>query len=268
MKIVVVGGGIAGSCVARLARERGHRVTLIGQQAPAHSLAATAVLRRGYHKGAEAQDWDRSMLLYRRWGIYPLLGGQVTNYRTPARAAHVDRDWQMINPATPLVPLDIVDTVVAVEPGVVHTRSGEDVVGDVIVTAPGVSELSPAGRVTWGVTWLHTEPGVLTDRLGVVVHHYAPYKTITAGSVGGRVRLGSSSAASQDAAWLQGRALLAKALDAGMVRSVEGWSGVLGARLQTSEHVARRDYGWWIGGFHRTGYALAPAAAARLVEAL
>ncbi len=80
MKIVVVGAGIAGSSLTRLARSAGHEVTLIGNEPP-HSLAGMCILRRGYHAGKDVElNWfHRSLDLYEHWGIPVLTGGLVSS---------------------------------------------------------------------------------------------------------------------------------------------------------------------------------------------
>jgi hypothetical protein len=270
VRLIVVGAGIGGSALARVARARGHEVTLIAQPDNPHSLAATAVLRRAYHKGEEAWTWDGSLKFYQDWGIPLVSGGQVTNYRTPDAPPRLDKDWHLIDPVAPLVRPDVHGHVPSVPTGpTVSLSDGRSFDGDVVVLTPGHGPLSPSGHVTFGVTWAHPDPGVLTHQEGVRVHHWAPYKSIVAGTVAGSARLGSSSASTAKAAYEQAQNLLALSWDIGMINSVKGWTAQAGIRLQTREHhhhVADRVF--WFGGFHRTGYALAPSLAHQLITIL
>lgn len=278
MRLIVVGAGIGGSAFTRIARERGHEVTLIaGVDAP-HSLAATAVLRRAYHStkmtfaafAPDAWTWDGSMKFYQDWGIPIVSGAQVTSYRTPDAGPHFDKDWHLIDPAAPLLRPDVHGGVVDVPTGpAVQLADGRQYEADAVILTPGHGPLSPPGKVTHGVTWVHPDPGVLLYPEGLQVHHWAPYKSIVAGPVGGTARLGSSSASNAVAAYAQARHLLATAWDIGMVNSVKGWRAQSGVRLQTREHVhhvGNRVY--WFGGFHRTGYALAPSLAHQLITCM
>jgi hypothetical protein len=270
MRFVVVGAGIGGSAFTRVARGAGHEVVLISDQDKIHSLAATAVLRRGYHKGPEAATWDESMSFYRAWNIPLVSGAYVTNYRTPDKAEHFDKDWHLIDPAAPLLAPDVLTRVNTIYDGSVATPSGAVYTGDAVILAPGTSPYALDGKVTWGVTWVHPDPGVLRRPEALQVHHWAPYKSIVAGPVGRRARLGSSSASTVESAHAQARVMLAAARDIGMIHSTVGWSAETGARLQTKEHHARYmgKRTWWFGGFHRTGYALAPSLAHRLISKL
>lgn len=266
MHIVVVGAGIAGSSVTRIAAERGHMVTLLSDGRP-HSLAATAVLRKAYHKTKEeAAAWDRSMELYREWGVPMVEGGIVSHYRVPGR--RTDKDWRMISPVSPLRN--------AVNAKVEHVASDHVVLADgekihadrVVVCVGATSHLSWMGQNTFGVTWTHVNPAALAVQDKVRVHHIAPYKTITAGVIGGVARLGSSSASTWDKARAQAKTMLLMAGDLGIVTTDKGWKAVEGARIRSEERViAHRGY-YVMTGYHRTGYALAPADAERLVDAL
>lgn len=242
---------------------------LIGDQANVHSLAATAVLRRGYHRGPEQATWDESLLFYRRWQVPLVSGAQVTNYRTPQAAPRFDKDWHLIDPAAPLVEPHLMDRVVHYDKGMVRTATGVEHFGDLVILTPGADASAPFGKTTWGYTWVHSDPGVLRLPSGLQVHHWAPYKSIVAGPVGGRARLGSSSASTREDAYKQAQHMLGAAFDIGLINSKLGWGAHFGARLQTKERyhqVAERT--WWFGGFHRTGYALAPSLAHQLIKSL
>jgi hypothetical protein len=261
VRIVVVGAGIAGSSLARLARGRGHQVTLIGGVEPPHSLAGMCILRRGYHAGRDVElKWfHRSLDLYEAWRVPVLSGGLVSSYRRPGGDLRVDPDWRMVDPAAALLKPDIVRSV-----GQVTGRSASDIQGDAVVLATGHGE---DGAYSYGGTWVNRDPlALLIDERAVRVHHMAPYKTLCAGVVGGRARLGSSSAADPDAAAEQAGKMLNLAHELG-IADPGGWTLETGRRYNGKRLIRRRpDGAWELSGFHRTGYAQAPAAAEALLN--
>lgn len=74
VNIAVIGGGIAGSSVALLLRERGHRVTLVDQGIP---RVNKVLINSNLLKGSDIELSVTSVELYRRWGVrileYPSL---------------------------------------------------------------------------------------------------------------------------------------------------------------------------------------------------
>jgi hypothetical protein len=262
VSLIVVGAGIAGSALTRILRERGVPVTLISQGEP-HSLAATAVLRRAWHSGAERDLFDESLAAYRHWGIPVPAGAQVTSYRRDGAIA--DPDWAFIHPAAPLLQPDITAEVTAISAGRARLAGGKVIDGDTVIRATGATgALAIAGKVTWGGTWITPGSGE-----GITVHQYAPYKMIAAAGLGGSWRAGSSSANTSAKAIERARAQLQMALERRMVPDSARWELTVGARVRTAERYGRDPAGgWWIGGFHRTGYALAPAVARQLADEL
>lgn len=271
MNIIVVGAGIAGSWLTRLARDAGHKVTLISSAPPA-SLAATAILRRGYHAKDpdDLRSWDRSMELYRRSGFTFTSGATVTNYRLPG--SRTDKDWRMIDPAAPLVQPDLNTAVSEIWGKKVLLISGRELEADAVVRAVGASG-SYAERfasVSYGVTWYNRDPAALGA--GLRIHHMAPYKTIAAGAVGGVGRLGSSSASTPEKATEQAVKMLELAVQLGITPSKDGWTPILGHRLKLVDPRIPRvekvaPWGFWeMRGYHRTGYALTPADAESLLD--
>jgi hypothetical protein len=264
--IIVVGAGITGSSLSHHLRDRDIEHQVFDSGNPA-SVAAVALLRRGYHHGDQLALFDRSLELFKRWGVNVRQGGWVTNYRKPDREPREEADWFVIDPLEPLVkavpatcyPLDM-------GVGTETMNQYEFYSASRVLWATGATR-QPIGA-TFGVTWLHEQPDrALTMPDRVRLHHYAPYKTIAAAKVGRRARLGSSSASTTDGAVQQGRKMLQAAYEMGMISTVSGWTAELGMRCKGSE-LAGDGIHSYVGGFHRTGYAIAPAATERVVEAL
>lgn len=264
MHVVVIGSGIAGSSVARCARTAGHRVTVVSAGRE-NSRAAAAVLRGAYHRRRqlEVAQFARSLALYGQWGVDVQPGAWVTNYRTPGKPPHHDTDWYLLDPAAPLVEPDIAGRAMPHNCGVlVHDVCEID--ADAVIWCPG-AKLGDV--VTYGVTWVHDDPRALTQPDLLRIHHIAPYKTLAAGVVGGHARLGSSSAGTEDLALLQAHRMLHVARDVGIIRDTAGWQAVAGKRTKT-DLAGQTGIHHGLGGLHRTGYALAPARAERLVSTL
>lgn len=231
------------------------------------------MLRRAYHKGPERDDWDRSMQLYDQWGIPMVHGALVTSYRTPGAAPRPDKDWRLLDPADPLFPYDVNTNITHVRADAVFPADRKPIFGDVVVVATGsygAKDAKLPGRRTWGVTWINVDPAALADPAALRIHHYAPYKTIAAGVIDGVARLGSSSANTEREAMAKGREMRRLAYAVGITRqAATAWQAVVGERLQVTPLLDETTSGVWrIGGFHRTGYALAPAVAERLVDQL
>jgi hypothetical protein len=237
------------------------------------SLAATAVLRRGYHSGGSLESWDYAIQCYERWGVRMARGGAVSSYRRLLAEPRADADWTLIDPAAPLVQADVKREVVSAHGGRVWFGPGAGEAGDAVVVACGARGglLRPAGAVggaivTYGVTWVHA-PEALKEPEVMRVYQYAPYRTLLAGVAGGKARVGSSSAAGEEKAVEQGRKMLQTAWDLGWLTTLDEWEMRVGARLKSQEVWWREGDGHWeIGGFHRTGYALAPGAARDVLD--
>jgi hypothetical protein len=266
--IIVVGAGIVGSSLSRHLDDRGISHLLISEPNPA-SEAAFALLRRGYHHGDQLALFDRSLELYRKWNMNVTEGGYVTNYRKPGREARYEEDWHALDPREPLI-VPHVSAYAEAHPQGVKVGDGNNaelIKADRVLWATGARHPDAIG-VTYGVTWTHpSRSALVTSRLRL--HHFAPYKTIACGWIGDLVRLGSSSASSAPAAMEQARKMLLAAHEVGMVTTLSGWTAEVGMRCKdVDQDRENSSFHQPVLGFHRTGYAIAPAATERIVEAL
>jgi len=262
--VIIVGAGICGSSLARAAKAAGLGIVVVDDNRPTDSLAAAAVLRRAWHSADEIALFDRSMALYREWGVPVLSSAVVTSYR--GTEPKVQPDWHMVAPALPLWAASIAGHATAIDGGVAidarptarGPESDRTVAGDRVLWATGRYGGNVSG-VTHGVTWVHDDPiaGLVNPSI-MRVHHLAPYKSVMAGAVGGRARFGSSSASTSEKAWQQAREMLAEAERIGMIKDRANWEPRAGVRVKAAPATT-------LGGMHRTGYALAPALAERII---
>lgn len=271
MRIIVIGAGIAGSSLTRLARSHGHVVDHISQGGEPYSTAAVAALRRAYHKGSERIWFDRTLEIYERWGVKLARGAWVTSYR--AAGSRPDNDWRMVDPAEPLVKADFTAKAESITGATVRVsdedglneRFNEQFSASAVVNCTGSAM---CGQVTWGGTWVCDDPAVWKPDT-IMVHHVAPYKSIVGGVVGGKVRLGSSSTNSPRTARIKADDMFQAAYRQGWFNGGP-WHLEVGARGKTlvdGAYSGRYPNGaYWLGGFHRTGYALAPAVAEDLLR--
>jgi hypothetical protein len=271
MRIAIVGAGAAGSMLAHHAQAAGHHVTVIASTDTPHSTAATAVLRRAYHLGKpdELAAFDYALDYYHTWGIKLVQGALYSTYRSGA-SERADADWYLIDPADPLVMPDVLEDVLDVTGTCVWLGRGQYIEADVVVLATGATgSLAATGKRTWGVTCQHSDPDALKLPHTLRAYQFAPYKTILAGVVNGNARLGSSSAGNLNTAMTQIHKMLKIAYERDWLTTMDGWEAIPGARLSTPNHWWRQSDGVWrLTGFHRTGYALAPAAARELLTAI
>jgi hypothetical protein len=266
MRVIVVGAGIAGCSVVRACHRRGFETVHISDGNAPSSLAATAVLRRGYHTKTprDARLWDRSMEMYKAWGVEMLEGADVSSYQR--QGVKRDKDWRMLDPAAPLFTSGVEKGILSrCSRNEVSLADGRVIKGDKVVVAVGSSHGD--GKITHGVTWVASPRRLAQPSLRV--HYIAPYKTLTAGVVGGRARLGSSSSTTVEGAREQAKKMLDIANDLGITAgdSSGPWRPVYGQRIQTEPRAFQHSRGHYVlTGYHRTGYALAPAEAEEMVN--
>lgn len=251
MKLLVVGAGIAGSCVARKARERGHDVTV--QADPDRPAAATAALcvvapswftKQARTAAAEAVRWYAS--------IGALSAASATATRYDSDATQERMGYFSINPEAVLVQPDILEPYYGRPDGYDHV---------IVCTGawtPG------AGKRTWGVTTIIDQPGA-----PLRAHLDRPRHMMFACSHGDTIRFGSSVADTEAAAWERQHRMETKALSAGLIPDGKR-SHVAGMRLHLPqpgtivthpEHIS-------LHGFARVGYSLAPSRATQVLDSL
>jgi hypothetical protein len=255
MELTVVGTGVAGSSLARLARERGHTVRLIGGK-PLASLAALAVVRTSYVNEPDAKDaCAYAIEQYLKAGCEVIRGATVSSPRARTKR---EEDWWAVEPGPFLVPLDERREV---EPGWADPRA------DLTIHATGAQSLS--GEITYGVTWINADPGALKVD-GLVVHRYAPYRSVDAVRFQRGCRVGSSSSKTEAGARKEAVKLMELATELGWVNPrAQPWATLTARRVKRetlSERLNRKV--WTFGGFHRNGWSLAPLRAKQLLDVL
>lgn len=257
MDITIVGNGVAGSALAREAAKRGHRAKLIGGAAQA-SLAALAVVKESYIAGepdaAEAVAY--ALLAYEAAGCEVIRGANVTTSKRPE--PKFETDWYGVEPKPFLLTPDFNSS--QIQPG------WTDPEADVTVHATGAAGLE--GRKTFGVTWVNGDPRALRVE-GLAVHRYAPYRSADAIAFKSGCRLGSSASASLLGARTEGGRIFDVASQMGWIGSTSGWAQIVGVRVSRAELIEQVGPGLWtFGGFHRSGWSLAPLRAKLLIEQL
>lgn len=282
MNIVVVGAGIAGSCLAHQARERGHTVTVCdGKAAGAASRCALALTRTAWWPEQQrpavvgALDWyrQRDWLAQESARVHDVLHGRIVD----------QDDHYLIDPLAPLVKPDIPGHVSAIgttpgEAGVnVSIEDWGAVPADAVVVAAGSHSPAfppaPAEAVlSYGGTWV-ADGNHLHDPAGPALRmlRLSNRCSYTAAYVGGQTRVGSSRNTTAKAAHTSARTILARMIEHGIVDSEAPWRYASGTRytLPTAEHIRRLGPRvWLLAGFGRGGYITAPTAARTLLDRL
>lgn len=256
--LIVVGSGLAGSWLTRVARARGVEAILVGDEAEPPTTAAVGLLRPTHLPEADRPLLPKSLRAWSEHGIAVHAGAQVSRWDGPG--VKYQQDWFVVDPHRSCLPADVVGRATALAPG--HVRVGDAELRGTVVWCDG----NGAGRRTYGVTWVHPDPRAVKHPLAV--HHLAPYKVLAAASFPTGCRLGSSSTADPATATANGLKLLAAAVANGLTDSVDGWYPVRGTRLHRPQTLAPDGpfdaYRW--SGFHRTGFGVVPAQAQHVLR--
>lgn len=232
MRLTILGAGIAGACAYRAAIDLGHEPTIYTNP---HRPAAASIALATLH----SPGWERAADQYQAWGVPVKRGAWTTGYRRANPEPTWETKWVAVDPAAALhVPATLSEP-----DGIVH----------IDCTAQ-----QSWGTVTWGATWIHPDPTALLTGPHLRVHHYAPYKDITAVAWDSGVRLGSTVANTPDAAATAAAPMFDLAHDLGWIDTRDpGWELHINYRVRNPHHVRRTRHGVLFGGFHRDGYTLA-----------
>lgn len=243
--MIIAGAGLAGSWLARAARDAGHQVLLVSDGRPPGTAAALAVLRPSWLRKSERGLLADSVMLSQAAGAQVIIGAEYTRWDSPGQAK-TQADWVAVDP-----------TGMCLEPDEVRTCEQ----ADVWCTGADVP-----GKITHGATWVNPDPDALAFT-GMRAHLIAPYKTMVGVAFRSGARLGSSSSVRREKSLEQARLQLELADSLGWLRTTEGWELVEGRRVLRDPQLTRNSDGSWTwSGFHRTGFALVPAVAREIVS--
>lgn len=274
MKILIAGGGIAGSVLTRLLRARGHEVVLTdGYPDAAASRCAFAYLRLAWWKGEQRDEVRRAVDWYEQSGWLRTRTGTVHDVRRGW--TREQQDHILLDPRGPLVRERLLVPLRSYEesPGGVSALLGDGfgVDADRLVLACGAGTGAwSLGEAVYGGVFerpgRHLPEGSdlhllrVTDRLT----HVAAWD-------GAVTRVGASKARTPGAAMDGATAVLGRFAVRGIV-DPDGWtyrSGTRWAHLAgPGGHRQLSPRTWTFAGFARSGYATVPGAARRMIERL
>jgi threonine dehydrogenase-like Zn-dependent dehydrogenase len=253
MRLAVIGAGIGGSMVARVASAAGHDVTVLADPllVPA-SHAALCVVNPRWFKGQGRSDAMHALDTYSQLGAVTSNAARYERYDRTGESVRVG-EFFAVDPARVLVEPD--------SPWTWH--EGRPRGFDAVVLCLGAAGPTPGER-TWGVTTL-----VDSSERGMYCRLAAPRQLLfSVNHNGHQARLGSSVAPTAELAFLRQDKILAKL----PTPSRFGWTDLVGQRLMPTDEpgaIRHLEAGLWsLDGFGRVGYSLAPARAKRLVALL
>lgn len=254
MKILVVGNGIAGSCVARRAQQAGHRVVVTADPArPAAARAALCVVRPSWFSGVERKAVWEALAWYDDQKAISSGIADYSAYNTGKRERR--NGYFAIDPAKVLVEPDIDDWYVERPEGY-----------DAVVLCLGAHADVPWKR-TWGITTV-----VQAEGPALRAHFARPREVLFAVSHDRRhVRFGSAVGNTEAQARFRQGMMEDRARAAGMLP--EGpTTRIHGVRLMPPSQVGPIENPepglWTLHGFGRVGFSFAPSRADELVSKL
>jgi hypothetical protein len=249
MNFLVVGAGIAGSSFTRMAREAGHTVTVIANEAPCSSRAALCVVKPSWFKDEYRDEAEWSLGWYRAHGWVTSEEAEYSGHLRPNR--EMRKGYFAIHPTAPLV-----------QPDVNATWPHFDVSPyDHVVLCRGASSDLNWKRL-WGATSVYVGP---TRQIARAYNDRPRSVIFTCSHDGTELRFGSSRAKSVHEALEKQREDERKATQVGFLPDEEPhrWdTGVrlMPPRLQDAGLIRSLDAKTSaVEGFGRVGYSLAPA---------
>lgn len=251
---MILGRGIAGCCAYQAACELGLNAEIVGDH-PEASSAALAVLSGPF--AAMAAHW------YRERGYPVKLGALYSTYRKPQ--ARMAPSQYCVDPA-PILELGrrAAGSQLALE--LDGNIGGNDFTADVAIPTLDCRARDDGGRVSYGATWYHRDPAALASP-ELRIHVLRPYHEVHAVAWSSGARIGSSTGASPAAARKDAQAMMEYAIRARWVDRADGWSLLEGRRVRQAWPVKRLGNGCVrFGGFHRSGYTIAPMLARVAIE--
>lgn len=255
MRLLIVGAGIAGSALARLARASGHHVTVLADpDKPRASEAAVCVLRPEWFAGDLRYAAQWTLTWYQQQG-WLAAGSTVAHTYRSDRVLRRSGYWT-IDPALPLV-----------EPDELGEWNGGRRGVDATVLCRGAAGSDLPWKRLAGATLIAARPGPV----GLASLEERPRFTTFAFSTGTELRFGSSSAADPDVAVerllaSEQRARAVGILPAGPARRITGLRLMPPTVAETGRPRRLAEGLWAMEGFGRVGYSLAPFLASRLLR--
>ena len=226
MIIHIKGAGIAGCGLYRAALDLGHTPVLhdVLDKMPSSFVALAVLHSEGYEEAAYQ---------YELWDVPTIRGAEVTGYRRKSTTPTWEERWIAVDPVESL--------------NLPHTTSKAP---DDAIDCTANPEW---GERTWGATWINDDPESVKP--GLRLHHYAPYKTLTAVSWSHSARLGSSSSKDQQKAAEQAFEQMEIAVSLGWINNPNDWQLLMAHRVKAPPKPGR------FGGFHRDGWTLSALTA-------
>jgi glycine/D-amino acid oxidase-like deaminating enzyme len=253
MRLLVVGNGIAGSCVAHQARARGYRVTVMADSTrPAAAEAALCVVRPSWFSGVERSMVWHALGWYERIGAVTSGLADYSAYNTKIRERRTG--YFAIDPSKVLV-----------EPDLDDRYEGRPEGYDAVTLCLGAYS-DVFWKRTWGVTSVVEHEGP-----ALRAHFARPREVLFAVCHdGAHVRFGSAVGATESQARFRQQMMEDRARAVGMLSG--DVSHIVGQRLMPPGQVGpvelREPGVWTMHGFGRVGFSFAPARAEELLAKL
>lgn len=270
MKLIVIGAGIAGSSVTKIARSKNWEVILIDDfPLQSASRCALATIRPTWFDKSERTSLERSWEWYNAWGAAGSREAYVSNWRN--LDIKLQKDWWLVDPLIPLEYPDLTNRVIKINEKSVELDNQEVIEADAIINCTGAYGGNLAQDITpfAGATWI--SHNAVLDFEPYRVHHLRPYKALSVAKVNGVTRLGSSIAKDMDTAIAEAEEMLVTAGDLGIIKSGDwelsvGWraKGKGGKPIYPEMGLRNTSF----SGLARSGYGLSPAIAEKWIESL